>query len=281
MKKYFKINLIIILLLLSSVVFAINVFNSPTTCNGQWRNCTNAFSNNANTATAKATGSQSKSGLWNNYNFDIPNNALINSVIVRSDFFASTTNGYVNIKVSGNNGVTYGPSHIFGGNTLEQTFIIDVTNDLAWAPNMLANGNLTINVTCFKQGSGSTPICNLDWIPVNVTYTPVSPPVFDFSLSTTPTSGVLNVAPGNNVTTNVTVTLLSGTPEIVSLFQTGCSVAGVSCVFTPPSGFPTYSSILKIITTTNSTIGNYTINITGLSSISLKQRSTLYNLQII
>lgn len=84
---------------------------------------------------------------------------------------------------------------------VEQTFLIDVTNDLSWTPSKLNNTNFRVNVTCFKSGGGLSSKCMLDWLPVNVTYTP-----FDFSISANPSNDT--VVQGNNATTNVTVTLL-------------------------------------------------------------------------
>lgn len=260
----------IIISILAIFVFADSQFKSPTACGGQWTSCSNAFADNANRATA----SKDKSGRWNNYAFSTGNGAIINNVTVRADFFASRTNGFIDVKVSGDNGATYGPSHIVGGNTAEQTFIIDVTNDVAWTPSKLSNANFRVNVTCIKQGGGANPTCNLDWIPVNVVFTP-----FDFSVSASPSSDT--VVQGNNATTTVTVTLLSGNSQTVSLFHVGCPTNAL-CSFNPTNGLPTFTSEFKVQTATqNGTapLGTYNITLRGLGDG--KSRSTNYILTVI
>ena len=65
---------LLVLSLLSLSIFALIVFaassqNSPTACAGQWSSCTDAFADNANRATAQATNTVNRSGIWNNYGF--------------------------------------------------------------------------------------------------------------------------------------------------------------------------------------------------------------------
>src|SRR3989338_7272855 len=163
---------LLIVAILSVVVVAANSFLSTTACNGKWTNCNYAFSDNSNKAGAIATNNSNKTGGWNSYGFSIPNSAQINNVKLRADFWASNFRGYIDVKVSNDGGLTFGPSHIVGGNTAEKTYIIDVTNDFSWTGSMLNSSNLKVNVTCFKNQSGTNPTCHLDWLPVNVTYTP-------------------------------------------------------------------------------------------------------------
>lgn len=264
---------ILFLFLLSSalIVFAATSQNSPTACNGQWGSCTNAFVNDANRATFTATNSLNGSGRWNNYGFSITNSSKIDSVKVRADFFASNVRGFINVRVSGDGGVTYGPSHVVGGNTAEQTFNIDVTNDLSWTPQKLNNTNFLVNVTCFKKPtSGSNPVCRLDWVPVNVTYTP-----FDFSLSVSPNSAT--IAQARSTLTAVNVNLLGGTSQSVALSTTNCP-SGALCYFTPSSGSPVYTSNFTVLTYSTTPVGEYVINITG--SGDGKVRSTLFSLNV-
>lgn len=256
MKNYMKLGLLMgfAFLLVYSVVLAASAQNSPTACSGQWSNCANANANDANRATATATNTANKTGIWNNYGFFIPGGSIIDAVTVRADFFASNVRGYIAVKVSGDGGATYGPAHIVGGNTAEQTYVIDVTADAAWTPGMLSNGNLVVNVTCFKQGGGSNPACRLDWLPVTVNSTP-----FDFSVSTT---GNTSVEQARSVPTNVTVTLLSGNSQNVSLAQTGCPPSA-TCTFDSSLGLPTYQSTLTVATTSLTPAGKYTITVNG------------------
>ncbi len=259
------------LIILSLIVIATQVVNSPNTCSGQWTSCSSAFFNDANRASFTATNTANGSGIWRDYGFSIPNSAQIDSVKVRADFFATTTKGYIDVKVSGDNGATYGPSHTVGGNTAEQTFIIDVTSDVAWTGQKFNNSQFRVNATCFKSSSGGTnPGCRLDWVPVNVTYTP-----FDFSVSANPASG--QVVQGDNSTTNATVTLLGGISQSVSLGYIGCPT-GATCSFSPSFGTPTYSSVFTVATSLSTPTGSYIINITGTGDG--KTRGTIYTLNV-
>lgn len=277
--NFLKTSVIIALILsiLAVAVYAVTLFNSPTTCSGQWSSCANAFGDNANRATAQATNTVNRSGIWRNYGLNIPSSAQINSVIVRADFFASTTKGRIDVRVSGDNGATYGASHIVGGNTAEQTFLIDVSNDIAWTSSKLNNANFRVNATCFKSSSGGTnPTCRLDWIPVNVTYTP-----FDFQVSAIPSSDT--VTAGNNATSTVLVDLLSGNTETVYLVANNCP-ANATCSFAPFSGLPSFNSTFTVATGSNqfngTPTGVYNISIRGIAFGSGIERVTNYILTV-
>ena len=258
MNKKILISSLFLVSIFALIVFAVSSQNSPTACAGQWSSCTNAFANDANRATFTATNTLNGSGRWNNFGFSIPNSAQIDSVKVRADFFASNVRGFINVRVSGDGGLTYGSSHIVGGNTAEQTFNIDVTSDLSWTPQKLNNSNFRVNATCFKSPtSSSNPTCRLDWIPVNVTYTEVP---FDFSLSANPSSDV--VVQARRKGTIVTVTLLNGTSENVTLSSSGCPPSS-TCSFTPSSGLPTYNANFNVTTTSSTPVGSYAITLNG------------------
>lgn len=261
---------VLFLMFLAVAVLAVSVNNSPTACSGKWTNCSNAFSDNTNRATASASSSANKTGTWNNYGFSIPNSATIDSVKVRADFFASNVRGYINVRVSGDGGVIFGPSHVVGGNRAEQTFSIDVTNDVAWTQGKLNNTNLRVNVTCFKQGSGSNPTCRLDWIPVNVSYTP-----FDFSVSVNPSSST--ITQGNSAQTTTTVTLLGGISQNVTLSHANCPPSS-TCTFNPSSGNPSFNSTFTVATTSSTPTGTYNINVTGTGDG--KTRNAIYTLTV-
>ena len=247
---------IITAILAFAVLAVVSSFKSPTLCQGQWTSCANANADDANRATAAVTATTNKTGIWNNYGFSIGNGAIISNVTVRADFFASNTRGFIKVIVSGDNGSTYGSSHTVGGNTAEQTFIIDVFNDLSWTPAMLNNGKLVVNVTCFKSPTGGTnPTCNLDWVPVNVTYTP-----FDYSMSSNPTNG--SVAQARSVTSTITSTLVSGNSQTVTLTASNCP-SGASCNLNTSSGTPTFAALLTVTAGASTPVGTYTINVSG------------------
>ncbi len=209
--------------------------------------------------------------MWKNYSFGLASTDTIDSVVVRADFFASNVRGFISVRVSGDGGATYGPSHVVGGNTAEQTFLIDVTSDATWTSQKLNNANFVVNVTCFKSPtSSSNPICRLDYLPVNVTYTP-----FDFTMSSSPSSS--NVSPGNSTLTTITATLTSGVATSVNLSVSGCP-AGSSCTLSATSGNPTFSSNLTVATNATTPTGTYFINITGTGGG--KTRKTNFTLTV-
>src|SRR3989344_1309157 len=264
--NYFFVASAVALLILVFAVFATTSLVSPTLCTGTWNSCSNA--NADNSAVAKAT--NGKSGSWYGFGFSIPSDAVINSVKVRADFFATTTSGYLDVKASNNNGLNYGPAHRVGGNTAEQTFWIDVTNDFVWTPNDI-NNYLRVQGNCVKQGGGN-PTCQLDWLPVEVVYTV---PQFDFSVSANPSSG--SAEAGTNAQTTVTVTLVSGVTQSVSLSQTGCPPSS-TCTFTPGSGNPTFTSTFDVATSSSTPAGTYPVNLIGTSGSTV--RSTTYTLEV-
>jgi hypothetical protein len=83
---------------------------------------------------------------------------------------------------------------------------------------------------------------------------------FDFSISLSPAQQT--ITPGGSTTLTVTVGLVSGTSERVTLTVSGAP-NGVSASLSPMSGTPSFSSILSITTTPSVTPGEYTLTITG------------------
>jgi hypothetical protein len=145
---------------------------NATACSGQWNNCNQAFTSANDRAIANnVTSTSTKTGTWNNYGLAVPSTATIHSLTIMPMFYSNTTGGRIEVKVSGDGGATYGPAHVVGGNTSEQTFLIDVTTDFAWTATMLTNANFRVQVRCFNQSTGNTS-GNLRWIPVKVSYTP-------------------------------------------------------------------------------------------------------------
>ena len=85
---------------------------------------------------------------------------------------------------------------------------------------------------------------------------------FDFSVSLNPSSG--SVVQGSGTTSTVTVSLVSGTTQSVSLSTSISPTAtGLTATVNPTSGNPTYTSTLTISTATNTPTGSYTITVTG------------------
>src|SRR5467141_3707486 len=100
---------------------------------------------------------------------------------------------------------------------------------------------------------------------------------FDFSVSLNPSSG--SVVQGSGTTSTVTVSLLSGTTQTVSLSTSiSPSTAGLTATVNPTSGSPTYTSTLTIGTAAGTPTGIYTITVTGIGG-SLS-RSATYTLTV-
>src|SRR3989338_9043954 len=114
--------LLILTLTITFVSSTINT-NNPSVCNGQWSSCSNAFADGG----TKSTANMNKNTTWRNYGFSLPSGSTIQEVMVRADFYASKTNGYIDVRVSKDGGNSYGAAHRVGGNTAEQTFWINVT----------------------------------------------------------------------------------------------------------------------------------------------------------
>ena len=248
--------LVLVIVGLSLTGRAISSNISPSSCSGYWSSCANAFADDSSRATA-STKSSSKTGIWRNYNLIMPLSATIEKVYLRADFFANAKNGYLDIKVSNNGGLTYGPSHIIGGNTAEKAYLIDITNDRNWSVSSLNNENLIINVNCFKQGAGKNPLCYLDWLPINVSYT-----LFDFSLSITPSGN--SASQGGTTTALISISSLGGISQPVSLSQTGCPT-GAICSIGSSTGNPPFTSQLLISTSSSTSTGENLITIIGSS----------------
>ena len=104
--------------------------------------------------------------------------------------------------------------------------------------------------------------------------------VGDFSVLSNPSSA--SVAQGGNTTTDVTVSLLSGTSYPVNLSLTGCP-ASSTCSFSQTTGNPTYTATLTVSTSSLTPVGIYPINITGAVSTFVSDnnlRSTTYTLAV-
>src|SRR5207245_11267573 len=100
---------------------------------------------------------------------------------------------------------------------------------------------------------------------------------FDFSVSLNPTSG--SVQQGSGTTSTVTVSLVSGTTQAVSLTTSiSPGATGLTASVNPTSGNPTYTSTLTISTTTSTLTGSYSITVTGTSG-SLSH-SAIYSLTV-
>ena len=242
------------LLLAAAALSVVPLFNAWS-CSGYWQDCQNALADDANRAVASVNSKENRTGTWNNYCIRLKKSAVINSVVAQADFYSSKKDGYISIRASSDNGTTFGPEHVVGGNKDEQSFIIDLTNDSQWDPDKLNDSHFRIDVTCFKKGGLLSPTCYLDWLPVNVSYTP-----FDFSVAAEPSS--TSPSPGKNIESKITVNLASGNPKNVTLSQKGCP-SPATCTFAKTSGIPAYSTAFTVSMPSSTAAGVYLINISG------------------
>src|SRR2546427_4157984 len=98
---------------------------------------------------------------------------------------------------------------------------------------------------------------------------------FVFSVSLNPTSG--SVVQGSGTTSSVTVSLVSGTSQAVSLSTIiNPPTAGLTATVNPTSGTPTYTSTLTISTTTGVPAGSYNIIVNGTAGA--QSHSATYSL---
>ena len=87
-------------------------------------------------------------------------------------------------------------------------------------------------------------------------------PVFDFSISVSPTSG--SVTQGNSISATVNTTLTSGSTQSVSFSVTSGLPSGASASFSPTSCNPSCSSAMTISTIASTPVGGpYSINVRG------------------
>lgn len=92
------------------------------------------------------------------------------------------------------------------------------------------------------------------------TGSPPQPHPFDFTVSVNPSSG--SVQQGGSIQTTVTVALLSGSPQTVTLSASGLP-GEASASFSTSSGNPTFTSILTISVGTSTPTRTYTITVAG------------------
>jgi hypothetical protein len=126
--------------------------------------------------------------------------------------------------------------------------------------------NPTVIWTAGEYFGYSKAFVFLSWC-TSVTSMTTSPLSFGFSLTN---PGGITTLQGSSGSATVTATLLSGAPQTVSLACTAGLPAGASCSFDPSSGTPnlftSFSSTLKITTSSSTPPGSYLVKVTGTSA---------------
>ena len=269
---YVKIlGIVAMVLAISALVYAVTATNSPTSCSGGWTSCSNANADDASRATAAVTATTNVTGTWTGFGYALKDSAIITNVTARLDFFASKASGFAVVRVSSDGGSSYGPAHVIGGNTAEQTYNVDVTSETAWTASKLNNSNLKVQVTCYKSGGGSNPTCSLDWAPVIVKYTP-----FDFFVYTT--SNNATVSQGGSVQTTLVASKTGGTAQTVNLNVIHCPT-DATCTLDVNSGTPTYNTTFTVQPAVTTPLGVYNINVTGTGDG--LSRTTTYTVSVV
>src|SRR5467141_1679246 len=97
---------------------------------------------------------------------------------------------------------------------------------------------------------------------VGLVAVPVMAAPSSFSLTN---SGGITIPQGSSGSNTITVTLVSGQAQPVTLSCDGGVPAGAVCSFSPSTGSPTFSTQLTIITQPTTVTGAYTINVAGTS----------------
>src|SRR5437667_10769617 len=128
------------------------------------------------------------------------------------------------------------------------------------ALNVVDNWNLanwqTVSASVGTLGAGPGPT-RTAWAPPLLS-TPTPSP-FDFTLSTSPSSGFVAVH-GQSVSTTITVQRTFGPSHTVQYSCTGLP-AGATCAFTPPTGNPTSTANLTLATSSSTSAGTYVVSV--------------------
>lgn len=166
------ILLAVALVAFTGMVKATESAKSPTVCIG-WTNCANALADGGKAASLTVplplNSKYINKSTYSNYGYSISNASRIDSVVVALDGWGSNANARFLVKVSDNGGITWGQGHTVLGS---QRFPIniDVSQDRRWSGTRLGNKYFKIQVSCYSDDGVTLTTCNLDWIPVKVTY---------------------------------------------------------------------------------------------------------------
>ncbi|MGD0804316.1 MAG: DUF2341 domain-containing protein [Candidatus Bathyarchaeia archaeon] len=139
---------------------------SPISNNGAWSNPTNAYSSGGGVASTTTSSAQH---IYFGYGFSVGASSSVDMVRVRLDAYCSAITQQIKLEISTDGGSTWRPTSttINVASTTLTTYWVDVTSWDTWTPTKV--NNIRTRVTFIKSGSGTKTI-DLDWIPVEVTY---------------------------------------------------------------------------------------------------------------
>ncbi|MBW2984920.1 Ig-like domain-containing protein, partial [Candidatus Woesearchaeota archaeon] len=145
---------------------------APSACTGEWTNCANAQTDDANTA-GLTGGTTDRYGNWSGFNLNIPDGSIINSIKVKTKHHANHGSNILNFQLWDHTNQQFLTGHALTGTMTQCTEeVIDATGDKSWTSDDINN----INVAYYNTGGGGRPndrqwhIC---YIEINVTYTEV------------------------------------------------------------------------------------------------------------
>ena len=150
------------------------ITNSPSNNSGVWSNPTNAYADSGTSANVISS-SPPSSHTFYGYGFNIPAGSTIQQVRVRYDAWitprtGNQSNDYLWVYVSWNGGINWSPHQVNGNLTQsETTYWYPVTGATTWDATKLNDSNLRVRVDAEQQGQAER--IDLDWLPVEVTYT--------------------------------------------------------------------------------------------------------------
>jgi len=218
-KKILLISFTFLLILPQIVLAQITVQNSPSANDAGWPNMDGAYADGGDPANTTLANSL---GTWYNYGFSIPAGSTIDEVWVRDDSWTQTAeNPGIGILVSYDGGNTWTTEVTHATTTGELTYWTDVTVAGLTYEN-LSDTNFRVRVYSRKQGGGPD-WWNLDWLPVNVTYSaPNQPPTWSTNQTDIPSTYNPTYLAEFNITWQDSET----SPDVVFIEQNWTSPSG-------------------------------------------------------
>ncbi|MEA3255258.1 MAG: FixH family protein, partial [Candidatus Altiarchaeota archaeon] len=188
--------------------------NAPSSCDGGWSDCANAYIDDSNYATRTSEGN----GVWYGYGFSIPSRAVINTVKVKiKSYVGDDTKHSISLEVY--NGSSWGALYNVTPTVTPCTEeVINVTGDFSWTASMV--NSIQVRATAnIGTGNPSNKWAKICYLPVEVVYnTPPDvkePETYNTSLVEKKTFEV-----GDNVTIQVNVTDAEGVSDLDSILIT-------------------------------------------------------------
>jgi hypothetical protein len=147
---------------------------------GAWTNPTNAHADDGtNYATAAPGKNQTYENRWGTFGFDslIPSGATINSVKILAEYNVSTTASIAQLQAQATVAGTDCPTSVLTHTTEPTTDTVatfDVTSCRSWTRDDLTDANFKVRVGGRRGNSNTAVTFSLDYVTVEVDYTPAA-----------------------------------------------------------------------------------------------------------